>query len=287
MGLLSLICTLAIAACNVRPNTIVIGSKDFTEQIILSELLAQQIESQTDLSVDRRFNLGGTFVCHQAIQSGEIDAYVEYTGTAYTAILKRKPVSDSKGVYQQVKQAYAQQFGADWTEPLGFENTYVMIVRGDDARRLKLQTISQAAKYTPQWQLGVGYEFADREDGLPGLAKTYGLRFAGPPKAMDLGLMYRALTERQVDMVAGNSTDGLIDSLGLGVLQDDKNYFPPYDAAPIMRQQTLTQHPELRQVLQQLGGRISETEMRRLNYQVDGERRDVKQVVQEFLQSQP
>lgn len=278
---------LGLTGCSATSGKrIVVGSKNFTEQVILAELLAQQIESKTDLQVDRRSDLGGTFVCHQAIIAGQIDAYVEYTGTALTAILKQKPSSDPKVVYRQVQQAYAQQFNLDWTEPLGFNNTFAIVVRGQDAKQLNLQTISQAAKYTPQWQAGFGYEFVERADGYPGLAKTYGLQFAKPPKTMDLGLMYRALNDQQVDLVAGNSTDGLITSLNLAVLRDDKRYFPPYEAAPVVRQQTLAEHPELRQALRDLGGSISEVEMRRLNYQVDGERRDVKQVVREFLQSQ-
>lgn len=282
-----LVIFLMLAGCGATSSKrIVVGSKNFTEQVILAELLVQHIESKTDLEVDRRSDLGGTFVCHQALTAGQIDLYVEYTGTALAAVLKRKPSSDPKQVYQQVKQEYAQKFNLDWTEPLGFNNTFAIVVRGQDAEQLKLQTISQAAKYTPQWRAGFGYEFIDRADGYPGLAKTYGLRFAGPPKVMDLGLMYRALNDRQVDLVAGNYTDGVIASLNLKILEDDKRYFPPYEAAPVVRQQTLVQHPELRKSLQQLGGLISVSEMRRLNYQVDGERRDIKQVVQEFLQSQ-
>lgn len=281
---------LAIASCNPNSNStgggdIVIASKDFTEQDILGELLAQHIESTTPLKVDRRFHLGGSFVCHQAITAGQIDAYIEYTGTAFTAILKQKPISDPKAVYQQVKTTYANQFGLEVTEPLGFENTFAIIVRGADSRALNLQTLSQAAKYTPQWQAGFGYEFIEREDGFSGLAKTYGLQFAKSPRVMDLGLIYRALIQKQVDLTAGNSTDGQIARLDLTVLKDDLHYFPPYEAAPIVRQETLKQHPELRQAIAQLGGLINESEMRRLNYQVEGELRDIKEVVREFLQS--
>jgi osmoprotectant transport system substrate-binding protein len=194
-------------------------------------------------------------------------------------------MSDADQVYQRVKKDYAEQFQLDWMEPLGFNNTFAIVVRGEDARALNLQTISQAAKYTPQWRAGFGHEFIERADGYAGLAKTYGLHFAESPRVMDLGLMYRALTDRQVDLVAGNSTDGLIASLGLVVLEDDRHYFPPYEAAPVVRQPTLNLHPDVRAALQHLGGLISEADMRRLNYQVDGEHRDVKQVVQEFLGS--
>nr|WP_290228207.1 glycine betaine ABC transporter substrate-binding protein [Trichocoleus desertorum] len=282
LGLIASVLSLAIAGCNSSNQRIVVGSKNFTEQVILGELLAQEIEAKTDLEVDRRLNLGGTFVCHQGIVAGELDVYPEYTGTAYTAILKKDPISDPQAVYQQVQQTYAQQFQLEWTEPLGFNNTFAIVIRGDEARKNNLTTLSQATKYTPQWQAGFGYEFLERADGFPGLAKTYNLKFAEQPKVMDLGLLYRALTDKQVDLVAGNSTDGLIDSLGLVVLQDDKQYFPPYEAAPIVRQATLQKHPELRPVFQGLAGKISETEMRRLNYEVDGKRRDVKQVVEEF-----
>lgn len=279
----------AIASCNPNFNStgggdIVIASKDFTEQDILGELLAQHIESTTQLKVDRRFHLGGSFVCHQAITAGQIDAYIEYTGTAFTAILKQKPIGDPKVVFQQVKTAYAK-FGLEVTQPLGFENTFAIIVRGADARALNIQTLSQAAQYTPQWQAGFGYEFTEREDGFSGLSKTYGLQFAKSPRVMDLGLIYRALIQKQIDLTAGNSTDGQIARLDLTVLKDDKHYFPPYEAAPIVRQATLKQHPELRQAIAELGGLITEDEMRSLNYQVEGELRDIREVVREFLQA--
>lgn len=279
---------LAIASChpNVSSDSsdLVVASKGFTEQNILSELLAQQIESSTGLKVDRRF-LAGTLVCHQALLAGQVDAYIEYTGTAFTTILKKEPIGDPKAVYQQVKTAYAKKFGLDVTQSLGFENTFAMIIRSEDARRLNLQTLSQAAQYTPQWQAGFGYEFVNREDGFPGLAKTYDLKFTKLPRVMDLGLIYRALVDRQVDIVAGNSTDAQIARLDLTILKDDKRYFPPYEAAPIVRQATLKKYPKLRQAIAQLGGLVSEEEMRRLNYQVEGELRDIKEVVQEFLQS--
>lgn len=276
----------AIAACNTPPdNRIVIGSKNFTEQLILGELIAQKIESKTNLEVERRLNLGGTFVAHQAITSGQIDAYVEYTGTAYTAILKHEPIGESQKVYQQVKQEYDQQFQLELTPPLGFNNSFAIIIRGEDARRANIETLSQLAIKAPLWRAGFGYEFKERKDGYPGLVQTYGLRFAEAPRIMDLGLLYRALKEQQVDVVAGNSTDGLIDHLDLVVLEDDRNYFPPYDAVPIVRKETLRKYPELRSIFQGLGGILSEKEMRQLNYQVDGEGRDVKEVVREFLKS--
>jgi osmoprotectant transport system permease protein len=264
-------------------DRIVIGSKNFTEQVILGELLAQQIEAKTALRVDRRLNLGGTFVCHEALTAGQIDAYVEYTGTALTAILKEPVSNDSASVYEKVKTAYLDRYGVEWTEPLGFNNTYAMIIRKDDAQKLNLRTISDAVPYTAGWTAGFGYEFVEREDGYPGLVNTYGLRFPKSPRIMDLGLMYRAVAERQVDFIAGDSTNGLIEALGLVVLEDDKHYFPPYDAAPLLRTAVAEQHPEVRQAFKELASKISADDMRRMNYAVDGNRRDVKDVVREFL----
>ncbi|MBN3960379.1 glycine betaine ABC transporter substrate-binding protein [Nostoc sp. NMS8] len=278
---------LLITSCTPNLNSnnggnIIVASKDFTEQDILGELLAQQIEATTNLKVARRPRLGGSFVCHSAITAGKIDAYIEYTGTAFTAILKQKTVNDPKEVYERLKQAYSQQFKLEVMPSLGFENTFAMIVRGEDAKRYNIQTLSEATQYTPQWRGGFGYEFLEREDGFPGLAKTYNLRFAKSPQIMDLGLIYRALIQKQVDMVAGNSTDGQISRLGLVVLKDDKHYFPPYETVPIVRQEILKKYPELKTAIASLAGKISADEMRQLNYLVEGELRDIKDVVQEF-----
>jgi osmoprotectant transport system substrate-binding protein len=266
-----------------RKNRVVVGSKNFTEQAILGEVIAQHLESKTTLKVERRFYLAGSYICHQAILAGRIDIYPEYTGTAVTAMLKQKPAGDAAAVCNQVKTAYAAHFGLTVMPSLGFDNTFAMVIRGDDARRLNLHTISEAAKYTPQWRAGFGYEFMERPDGFKGLAKTYDLKFAAPPRIMDLGLLYRALVSKQVDMVAGNSTDGLIATLHLAVLEDDRHYFPPYEAVPIVRRETLVSHPDVQQALADLAGAISAAEMRQLNYAVDGEHRDLKEVVREFL----
>ncbi|MBE9033933.1 glycine betaine ABC transporter substrate-binding protein [aff. Roholtiella sp. LEGE 12411] len=278
---------LLITSCKPNVNSssggnIIVASKDFTEQDILGELLAQQIEATTNLKVDRRPRLGGSFICHSAITSGKIDVYIEYTGTAFTGILKQKAVSDPKEVFEKLKQFYAQKFNLEVMPSLGFENTFAMIIRGEDAKRYNIQTLSQISQYTPQWRGGFGYEFLEREDGFPGLAKTYDLHFVKPPQIMDLGLVYRALVQKQVDIVAGSSTDGQISRLGVVVLKDDKQYFPPYEAAPIVRQETLQKYPELRKAIAQLAGKISADEMRQLNNLVEGELRNIKDVVQEF-----
>jgi glycine betaine/choline ABC-type transport system substrate-binding protein len=276
---------LLLAGCTGSGDRVVVASKNFTEQTILAELVAQQIERRTDLGVDRRFFLGGTFVCHHAIIAGEIDVYVEYTGTALTAILERPPLRDPRAVYDSVQAEYRRQFQLTWGDPLGFDNTFAILIRGAAARDLGIETISEAVPFTSGWRAGFGYEFMEREDGYPGLAATYGLEFAETPRTMDLGLTYRALADGQVDLIAGNSTDGLIQALDLFQLRDDRKYFPPYEAAPVIRDALLQEHPELSAVLVELAGRISDDEMRRLNYLVDVEHRDLAVVVREWLEA--
>ncbi|MGC1535782.1 MAG: glycine betaine ABC transporter substrate-binding protein [Candidatus Sulfotelmatobacter sp.] len=266
-------------------NRIVIGSKNFTESLILGELLAQQIEAHSHLKVERRFYLAGTYICQQALLAGRIDMYPEYTGTALTAILKQKVGGDKAEVYQQVKSQYEARLGLTLGPPFGFNNTFAMEIRGEDARRLNLKTLSQAAAFAPHWRAGLGYEFMERPDGYAGLAAAYGLHFAGPPRIMDLGLLAPALKDHQIDIAAGNATDGLIPAFDLFVLEDDRHYFPPYEAVAVVRQQTEQQHPEVAQAIAEIGGKISDQEMQRLNYALDGQHRDVKEVAHEFLRS--
>src|SRR5208337_1879366 len=277
---------LFFTACGTgRRQTLVIGSKNFTEQVILGEMLAQHLEAKTGLHVERRFYLAGSYICHQAVLAGRIDAYVEYTGTALTAILKQPVESDPGNVYAKVKREYASRFDLEVMDPLGFNNTFALVIRGETARRLNLHKLSDAAPYAAQWRPGFGYEFMERPDGYAGLVRAYHLTFGQPPRIMDLGLLYRALLEKQVDLVAGNSTDGLIAARDLAILEDDKHYFPPYQAVPIVRSETLRRHPEVRAAVEQLAGKITDAEMRRLNYAVDGEHRDVVDVVREFLRT--
>ena len=266
-----------------RRDQIVVGSKNFTESDLLGEIVAQQIERRTALPVGRRFHLGGTFVCHQAITSGQIDLYVEYTGTAYTAVLKHAPVADRDSVYGAVARDYAERFGLVWGKPFGFDNTFAITVRQRDATRYGLKRISDLAPLASRWKAGFGYEFLERADGFRGLANAYGLRFAAPPTAMDLGLTYRALAEGKVDVIAGNSTDGQIQALDLVVLEDDRHYFPPYEAAPVIRQVAVTRHPDIAVALAQLGGKMSDAEMRRLNALADVEHRDIATIARDWL----
>ena len=266
-------------------NRIVIGSKNFTESLMLGELLAQIVEARTHLKVERRFYLAGTYICQQAMLAGRIDIYPEYTGTALTAILKQKVEGDRAAVYQRVKSEYEKRFGLTLGPPFGFNDTFAMEIRGADARRLNIKTLSQAAAFAPQWHAGFGYEFMERPDGYAGLAAAYGLHFAGPPRVMDLGLLAPALKDHQIDIAAGNATDGLIPAFDLFALEDDRHYFPPYEAVAVIRQQTLQQHPEVGEAIAELGRKISDQEMQKLNYALDGQRRDVKDVAQEFLRS--
>ena len=274
---------LLFSGCASKRSALTVGSKNFTEQLVLGELLAQYLGRFTTVPIDRRFYLAGTYICHQALLAGRIDMYVEYTGTALVAILKEKPISDHAAVFNTVKDLYARRFGLEVLPSLGFDNTFALVMRGNDARRLRLKTLSDAVAISSQLRLGVGYEFLERPDGYKGLAAKYGFKFAETPRVMDLGLLYRALQNNQVDIVAGSNTDGLIAALDLVVLEDDRHYFPPYDAVPIVRRATLDRLPEVPAALQKLSGRISAEDMRRMNYAVDGEKKDAALVVKDFL----
>jgi osmoprotectant transport system substrate-binding protein len=271
-----------IVGCTKEPP-ITVGSKNFTEQVILGEIVAQHLEHRLGRRVDRKLNLGGTMLAHQALVRGEIDLYPEYTGTALTAILKLAPTSDPAAAMALVRAEYQARFGVEWSDSLGFNNTFAMVIRGADARKSKIATLSDAAKYSLGWNLGVGYEFQQRPDGLAGLLKTYNLPIAGSPKTMDLGLLYKALEQREVNMVAGNATDGQLSFLDVLVLRDDKGYFPPYDCALAVRSKSLEANPPLRQALTELAGLFTDLTMRKLNYQVDAAHRPVREVAEQFL----
>jgi osmoprotectant transport system substrate-binding protein len=279
---------LATTLCSCGPpprKVLVVGSKNFTEQTILGEMLAQYLHQQTGIPVERRFYLGGTYVCQAALLAGRIDVYVEYTGTALTAILKQPVEHNAEDAYNKVKELYATRFNLNVMPPLGFNDTFVLVVRGETAKKRHLRTISQAVPYARHWRPGFGYEFMEREDGYKGLVKTYRLKFGEPPRIMDLGLLYRALIDKQVDVVAGNSTDAQLEAQDFVVLRDNKHYFPPYQAVPIVRTKTLAEHPAVYAALEQLAGKISDAEMRHLNYEVVAEHRDVKAAVEEFLRA--
>ena len=296
-------------------GAIVVGSKNFTEQMILGELIAETIERDTGLTVKRRLNLGGTLICDRALMTGDIDVYVEYTGTALTAIFHQPITPDARAsdslepgapgvgprrlegggapravdvdnVFPRVRDLYARS-GRTLLPPLGFDNTFAILVRGSDARQLGLKTIEDASREAPHWRAGFGYEFLERPDGYAGLARTYGLRFASAPRVMDLTLSYRALASRQVDLIAGDATAGLIKSLDLVRLEDNRQYFPPYDAVPVARAQMLLRYPQVRAAIERLAGRISADDMQAMNYAADGRHEDVSAIVRRFLAERP
>jgi osmoprotectant transport system substrate-binding protein len=268
---------LSVIACSREPR-VRVASKDFTEQLVLGEIVAEHLENRLHGHVSRRLGLGGTLLTQQSMLNGDIDVYPEYTGTALTAVLKQKPLKDPAQVLADVRKGYAK-WHLEWLDPLGFENTFAMVIYQD-----RLRTLSQAAAAHP-WKLGAGYEFAHREDGLPGLVKTYDLRLAGSVKTMDLGLLYQALSKHQVEMVAGNSTDGMLAVLPVTVLADDKHYFPPYECALVVREQAEQQFPALRPALVELSGKITSDTMRRLNYELDGKHRPAREIARNFLKS--
>lgn len=267
-----------------RDSVIRIGSKNFTEQIILGEMMAQLIESRTELAVERRFNLGGTMICHGALISGEIDIYAEYTGTGLTAILGREPVRDPGKALEIVRREYRDRFNVDWLEPFGFNNAFAITVRADEAEKNGWKNISDLAAVAGQLRAGFTSEFMERPDGYPGLRERYGFSFA---KVVDLdpAIMYPALAGREVDLICAFATDGRIAAYGLKPLADDRNFFPPYQAAPLARIEIMRAHPEIRAALETLAGRLDDKTMQQLNYQVDENKRSPQEVAREFLKN--
>jgi len=273
---------LALAACSTK-RSIRVGSKNFTEQVALGEIIAQHLEHRLNQKVERRLNLGGTLLAHGALLNHEIDLYPEYTGTALTAILKDAPDNDPARVLAHVQSAYADRFHVDWLDPLGIDNSFAMVVGGAAARANHWETLTDAALFPMGWSLGVGYEFQQRPDGLAALDRTYHLHWTGSPQTMDLGLLYKALEGRQVTMIAANATDGLLSKLDVKVLADDKHAFPPYQVSIAASQERLRDTPGMREALQELSGKFTNQKMQQLNYLVDGEHRPVSQVAADFL----
>ena len=271
------------SSCSSRSPSIRVGSKNFTEQVVLGEIIAQHLELRLKQKVERRLNLGGTLLAHGALLNGEIDLYPEYTGTALTAILKDPPDNDPTHVFARVRSEYLDRFHVEWLDPLGIDNSFAMVVSGADARSKNLRNLSDAAKVTSGWSLGVGYEFQQRPDGLAALDRTYHLHWIASPQSMDLGLLYKALEGGQVGMIAANATDGLLSKLDVKILEDDQHAFPPYQVAIAAGQQRLKDTPGMREALLELSGKFTNQSMQQLNYQVDGEHRPVAQVAAEFL----
>jgi osmoprotectant transport system permease protein len=273
---------LPVESSNIETRTVRIGTKNFTEQLILGEIMAQLIEAKTALAVERRFNLGGTMICHGAIVNGEIDLYPEYTGTALTAILKHPSISDPEEVFGIVREAYRERFEARWLKPFGFNNTYAITVREADAKRYGWVRISDLENDTPRLRAGFTAEFAERPDGYPGLRKAYGLRF-GEIRDLDPSLMYEAISKGEVDVICAFATDGRIAAYNLKPLEDDLQFFPPYSAATVIREETLEAHPELKNVLSLLEGLLDNPAMQGLNFEVDGKKKRIAEVAEGFL----
>jgi len=274
---------LLLTGCSSK-HRIAVGSKNFTEQVILGEIIAQHLENRLHQPVDRKLNLGGTLLAHQALLSKDIDLYPEYTGTAFTNVLKRSGVTDPVVVLDRVRTEYLTGMQVEWLDPLGFNNSFAMTVRGEDARARHLQKLSDAAADPTGFALGAGYEFLQRPDGYGALNSAYQIRWIASPKSMDLGLLYTALLQKKITIAAGSSTDGLLDKLDVKVLEDDKQAFPPYQACIAVRTDLLANAPDIRKALSELSGKFTDASMRKMNYAVDVDHRQVAEVAKEFLQ---
>jgi glycine betaine/choline ABC-type transport system substrate-binding protein len=282
-GLTCLTACLLLAGCSFAPGRLVVGSKNFTEQVVLGEIIAQQVERRLGVTVSRRFNLGGTLLAHEALKAGSIDLYPEYTGTALMTVLRQAPISDPARTLEIVREGY-RPYGLEWLAPLGFNNSFALIIPGELARAQGIETLSDAARYT-EWRLGVGYEFLTREDGYPNLVKNYKLTQASQPRSMDLGLLYQALRQGQVNLIAANSTDGLLARINAKVLKDDKQIFPPYQACVVVRSAAFADYPKLRDALEELSGKLTVETMRQMNYAADVEHRPVSEIASEWLKT--
>jgi len=277
-------CLLSLVGCSNRRNQeLTVGSKNFTESVILGEIISQQLEHKLNRKVVRRLNLGGTLLVHQAIMNGQVDAYPEYSGTALHAILKINMVRDPLAIRERLRELYKTQLQLEWLVPLGFNNSFVMVVRKEDAEAMKVRTLSDASKVKDGWGLGMGYEFQERPDGFPALAGNYSLIVTKAPVTMDLGLLYRALDQQQVNMIAANATDGLLDLSKYTILADDRNAFGTYEATIVARSAALEKFPGMRDALMQLSGKISDDTMRKMNYEVDQRHGAVSDVAADFL----
>jgi glycine betaine/choline ABC-type transport system substrate-binding protein len=282
-SLAAVILTVSLLGCSGEAPSLTVGSKNFMEQVLLGEIIAQHLEQRLGKPIGRKLNLGGTLLAHQALVNGEIDLYPEYTGTAISAVLDLPPSQDPAELLARVRREYQQRFDLHWLDPLGFNNTFAMVIRRADAEAHHLESLSDAARYSPGWTLGVGYEFQQRPDSLPKLLDTYHLPLTGTTQVMDLGLLYRALLQKNVSMVAANSTDGLLSELDVTVLRDDQACFPPYEAAFVVRGASLQREPSLKQAIEQLSGKFTDETMRRLNHRVVVQHGSVQDVAQQFL----
>ncbi len=261
---------------------VVIGGKNFTEQELLVHLMRYTIEGNTKLKVEIKPYLGGTSIVAQAIERGDLDIYAEYTGTALMNILGQPLISDPQAAYDKVKTMYKEQKKLVWLEPFGFNNTYTVVMRADVADSLGIHKVSDLAGKAADFHFGCTHEFLERADGIKGLEAKYGIKFK-QASGMDPGLIYTAVRDKRIDLTNGFATDGRIPAYGLKVLEDDKQFFPPYFGAPVVREDTLKKHPEIADALNLLAGKINDQEMASLNAQVDIEKKDAKDVAKNWL----
>ena len=282
------IAALLLAGCGgtaeKKQNQVTVGGKNFTEQDILVYMMKYMLEGNTNLKVETKAFLGGTNIVAQALDRGDIDLYVEYTGTALINLLGQPVINDSQAAYDKVRSIYKEKKRLEWLQPLGFNNTYTLTMRSDEASRLGIQKISDLAGKTETLSLGCTAEFLERPDGIKGLENKYGFKF-NKTSSMDPGLTYAAVRDKKVDVIDGFATDGRIPAFNLLVLKDDRQFFPPYFAAPVIREDTLKKHPEIATVLNRLAGKLTDKEMARLNAQVDLEKKDPKTVAKDWLQA--
>ena len=281
---LVIVLSMTLSGCS-GGDKITIGSKDFSENIILGEMFAQLIENRTELDVNRKLNLGGTFVCFEAVKKGEIDLYTEYTGTGLSAILEREVIYDPDEAYRVVSEEFDKQFGVTWLEPLGLNNTYAIAVSNEVYEEYGIETYSDLAKVSNNLVFGGGYEFHNRQDGFEGLVDLYGMEFKGEPVKMEISLKYQAIGNGDIDVTDAFATDGPIRKYNLKVLEDDKGFFPPYYASAIIKNETMEKYPELEGLLNELGGQIDDPTMIELNYLVDVEGKSIESVAEDFLKS--
>lgn len=265
-------------------KTVVIGSKDFTENIILGEMIAQMLEANTDLKVERKLNMGGTFVNFEALKKGDIDMYADYTGTGLTAQLKMDVMNDADKVYDIVQKEFNEQFKLKWLKPLGFNNTYAVAVKEDFANKNNINKVSELAPFAPELIFGGEHEFFNRQDGYEGMIEVYGLKFKDVAK-MQVALKYQAVGQDKMDVTDAFATDGQLITYKLKILEDDKGFFPPYYAAPVVRMDTLEKYPEIEEVLNQLGDKINDEEMQQMNYQAEAKKVEIEKVVSDFLKN--
>lgn len=275
---------LALAVGDTEAQTFRVGSKNFTEQYLLGEIYAAALE-HAGIKVERRINLGGTLIAHKALTSDEIDMYPEYTGTALVAVLKAEAISDADKVYAMVRAHYEKEWGVTWLNPAGINNGYAIIVRPETAKQHGLATLSDLGKVAKKLVIGAGPEYLDRKDGLPGLKAVYGAEFAEFKQFAKLGLRYDALIAKQVDVVNGYATDWQIGDQKFVPLADDKNLFPPYFAAPVIRQAALTTFPKAAETLNRTSALLDNAVMRGLNAEVEKNKREPRDVAKAFLKA--